>query len=129
MVVGDSIAVGTAVYRPECVSYSRGGWNSWQWNRDYLDIANQKKYNTVIISLGSNDHDGVHTFKELMKMRQNIQGARVFWIMPAVKPNIQEMIKIIADNYKDTILPIKELSKDGIHPTTNGYKTLAKDSK
>ena len=39
------------------------------------------------------------------------------------------MIKIIADNYKDTILPIKELSKDGIHPTSNGYKTLAKESK
>ena len=71
----------------------------------------------------------MNTFKELMRIRQNIQGAKVFWIMPAVKPNIQEMVKIIAKNYNDTILPIKELSKDGIHPTSNGYKTLAKDSK
>ena len=31
LIIGDSIAVGTAMARPECVSYSKGGWNSWQF--------------------------------------------------------------------------------------------------
>ena len=35
LIIGDSIAVGTAMARKECVSYARGGWNSWQWNKDY----------------------------------------------------------------------------------------------
>ena len=33
LIVGDSIAVGTAMARPECVSLSKGGINSSQWNR------------------------------------------------------------------------------------------------
>jgi hypothetical protein len=59
MIIGDSIAVGTAAARPDCVSYSRGGWNSWQWNRDYLNVSSTRPYKTVIISLGANDHAGV----------------------------------------------------------------------
>ena len=59
MIIGDSIAVGTAMARPECVSYSRGGWNSWQWNKDYLEVAKSKPTKTLIISLGANDHKGV----------------------------------------------------------------------
>jgi hypothetical protein len=80
--MGDSIAVGTAMARPECVSYSRGGWNSWQWNKDYLALASEKSAKTIIISLGANDHKGVKTEKELRKMRETIKGTRVFWIDP-----------------------------------------------
>jgi hypothetical protein len=36
LILGDSIAVGTHQFRPDCVSYSKGGWNTKQWNRDYL---------------------------------------------------------------------------------------------
>ncbi len=133
MVIGDSIAVGTAMYRPECVSYSRGGWNTWQWNRDYLDKASSKSYKTVIISLGANDHKGVKTEQELRKMRQSIKADRVFWISPGMerKPIPQTAIEQIAKEYGDFVLPRpkEHMSGDGIHPTGKGYKILAEQSK
>lgn len=128
MILGDSIAVGTAMYRPECVSYSRGGWNSWQWNRDYLQVSAAKAVRTVIISLGANDHAGVKTEAELRKMRSAIQGQRVFWIDPGAdrKPVPHAAIVKIAQEYGDTVLPRPRdhMSSDGIHPTGRGYRIL-----
>jgi len=129
LIVGDSIAVGTSMARPECVSYSKGGWNSWQWNKDYLAKASAQPAKTVIISLGANDHKGVKTEAELRKMRQAIKGSRVFWISPGAerKPVPTAAILEIAKEYGDTVLgrPEQLMSKDGIHPTGKGYKFLA----
>jgi lysophospholipase L1-like esterase len=129
MVIGDSIAVGTAMYRPECVSYSRGGWNSWQWNKDYLSHSTTKSYDTIIISLGANDHKGVKTEYELRKMREAIKGKRVFWILPANNENAQHIIYLIASDYRDGVLGIQKLSSDGIHPTSKEYKRMAEMTK
>jgi lysophospholipase L1-like esterase len=133
LIVGDSIAVGTAMARPECVSHSRGGWNSWQWNKDYLAIASEKTAKTIIISLGANDHKGVKTEKELRKMREAIKGDRVFWIDPGQdrKPVPHEAIMQIAKEYGDTVLPRPkdQMSSDGVHPTGRGYKTLANQTR
>jgi lysophospholipase L1-like esterase len=129
LIIGDSIAVGTSMARPECVSYSKGGWNSWQWNKDYLFKASSQSAQTVIISLGANDHKGVKTEQELRKMREAIKGNRVFWISPSAerKPVPQAAIEQIAREYGDTVLsrPEKHMSPDGIHPTGRGYKELA----
>ena len=133
LIVGDSIAVGTAMYRPECVSYSRGGWNSWQWNRDYLPVASSKPTKTLIISLGANDHQGVKTEAELRKMREAIVATQVFWISPGYqrKPTQTAAILKIAKEYGDIVLdrPEKHMSADGIHPTGTGYKQLANSTK
>lgn len=133
MIIGDSIAVGTAMYRPECVSYSRGGWNSWQWNRDYLSVASSKPAKTVIVSLGANDHAGVKTEQELRKMRSAIKADRVFWISPGKerKPVPQDAIERIAKEYGDVVLPRPEgnISADGVHPTGKGYKILGEQAK
>lgn len=131
LILGDSIAVGTHMVRSECVSYAKGGWNSWQWNRDYL--KNDLTAETVIISLGSNDHKHVHTEAELIKLRNKVKGKRVFWVLPAgnLKASgvniqyVQVLIKHIAEQYGDTVLPITRLSKDGIHPSWAGYKEIA----
>ncbi len=127
LILGDSIAVGTHQFRKECSSVSKGGINSWQFNKDYAQRI--EPANTVIISLGSNDHNGVNTFKELMAMRQRVEGKRVFWIMPAIKPHIQDIVKIIANSYGDTILPITRLQPDGVHPSWAGYKEIAEKTK
>lgn len=127
LILGDSIAVGTAMARPECVSYARGGWNSWQWNRDYL--KHDLSADTVIISLGSNDHKGVKTRQELEKLRDKIKGKRVYWIMPAIKPDIQEIVEDIANKNSDWIVKIPQLSSDGIHPTGKGYKRIGEITK
>jgi lysophospholipase L1-like esterase len=133
LIIGDSIAVGTSMARPECVSYSKGGWNSWQWNKDYLAKASAEPARTVIISLGANDHQGVKTEKELRKMREAIKGDRVFWISPGAerKPVPQDAIERIAREYGDAVLPRpeKHMSPDGIHPTGRGYKVLAESTK
>ena len=129
LIIGDSIAVGTAMARPECVSYSRGGWNSWQWNKDYLAKAVSQPAQTVIISLGANDHKGVKTEAELRKMRAAIKATRVFWISPGKerKPVPQDAIERIAKEYGDIVLerPMQHMSADGIHPTGKGSKHIA----
>jgi lysophospholipase L1-like esterase len=129
LIVGDSIAVGTAQVRPECVSYSKSGWNSWNWNKDYLAKAASQPARTVIISLGANDHQGIKTEQELRKMREAVKGDRVFWISPGKerKPIPQDAIERIAREYGDTIIsrPEAHMSKDGVHPTGRGYRVLA----
>lgn len=133
MIIGDSIAVGTAMARPECVSYSRGGWNSWQWNRDYLSVASSRPAKTVIISLGANDHQGVKTEQELRKMRSAIKADRVFWIDPGQqrKPVPHDAMVRIANEYGDTIIPRPKdhMSADGIHPTGRGYKIIGEQTR
>ena len=127
LIIGDSIAVGTAQARPECVSYARGGWNSWQWNKEY--ITRDLSARTVIISLGSNDHKGVKTKSELIKLRKNIEADRVYWVMPAIKPNIQEIVEEVANEHGDWIVKIPHLSSDGVHPTGKGYKKIGEITK
>lgn len=133
MIIGDSIAVGVSMVRKECISHSKGGWNSWQWNKDYLHKIVDKPVQTVIISLGANDHKGVSTENELRKMRVNLNGKRVFWIDPGQdrKPIPHAAIVKIAAEYGDTILPRPKdhMSADGVHPTGKGYKILAEQAK
>jgi len=134
LILGDSIAVGTATVKKDCVSISKGGYNTWQWNREYLDrpAIDMQEYKNVIISLGSNDHSGVNTEKELNKVRSKINAKNVYWIMPAGNlkasnvpiEKIQSIVLKIAVANNDKIIYIKGLSKDGIHPTGIGYKQI-----
>jgi len=131
MILGDSIAVGTHQFRSECVAYARGGINSWQWRKEYLerDQGNNLVAETMIISLGSNDHKGVKTLEEISKIRLAVRAKRVFWILPAIKPDIQNMIREVAVGFGDTVLPITKLQPDGVHPSWAGYKELAAATK
>ena len=124
LVLGDSIAVGLHQQIPQCESLSKGGWNTAQWNRDYLKY--NLTANTVIISLGSNDHKHIRTQEELELLREKVQAGRVFWILPAIKPDIQRIVKVIAALHGDTVVPIARLQPDGVHPSWAGYKDLAR---
>ena len=128
LIVGDSIAVGTAQARTECVSYSQSGINSRQWlNKNIGNTPLQAR--TVIISLGSNDHKYVKTESELRVIRTLTKADKVYWILPAIKPDIQEVVKQIAAEHGDTVLPITRIQKDGVHPSWAGYKELAEKTK
>lgn len=122
MIIGDSIAVGTQQFRKECVAYATGGLNSKQWNNKYRSA--DLTASNMIISLGTNDHDGVNSFKELLAMRQRVTAERVYWIMPPIKPHIQAMVEIIAKNFNDTIITTNRLQADKVHPSWAGYKEL-----
>ena len=122
LILGDSIAVGTQQFKQECRAIARGGINSWQFNRSN---PGQFTSNTVVISLGSNDHPGVRTRKELKDLRKRISSSsKVYWILPAIKPDIQDIVRDIAQQYGDTVLTIPNLSKDGVHPSWAGYRQL-----
>lgn len=128
LIVGDSIGVGTAQVRTECVAYVKGGINSHQWlNKNIQNTPLIAK--TVIISLGSNDHKYVKTLSELRTIRELTKANRVYWILPAIKPDIQEIVKKVAAENGDTVLPITRLQADGIHPSWAGYKKLAEEAK
>jgi lysophospholipase L1-like esterase len=127
LLLGDSIAVGLYHFVAPCESLSKGGWNTWQWNRDYL--KNDLTADTVIISLGSNDHKHIRTQEELERLREKVTAGRVFWILPAIKPEVQRIVKVIAALHGDTVVPITRLQPDGVHPSWAGYKQLAKDVK
>jgi lysophospholipase L1-like esterase len=127
MIIGDSIAAGTAEFRRECSSYAIVGINSQQWARKFadLDIAAQ----TVIISLGSNDSKTTPTRAELVVLRRRTQASRVFWIQPAIKPHVQEIVAATAQEFGDTVVTITELGKDHVHPTTRAYRTIAQETR
>jgi hypothetical protein len=126
MIIGDSIGVGVSHVRKDCTSTAVGGINSWQANQ----YNSNKKVvaKTVIISLGSNDHKGVKTEAELRKLRANTTADRVYWILPAIKPEIQEIVRTVAADWKDIVLPISETS-DKVHPTLKSYKEIGANAK
>lgn len=132
LILGDSIAVGTANFRKECVSYSIGGYNTWQWNRKFANKDLSAK--SVIISLGTNDHDGVHTFRELESMRERVTAERVYWILPPCndkfcKPHVNSIVEIIARSWGDIVITTTRLQTDSIHPSWAGYKELAEKAR
>jgi lysophospholipase L1-like esterase len=126
-VAGDSIAVGTQMFRQDCALVAKSGINSWQWNKDYSSKLLDSR--TVIISLGSNDHRGVKSIKELLALREKIKDACVVWILPAINDQGREAVTLVAEQYNDIVLPFARVQADRVHPSWAGYKQLAEESK
>lgn len=132
LVIGDSIAVGISQFRKECVTFARTGWTSSKWNKQYLPTFNaQLPVKNLIISLGTNDYQGINTIAELNKIRENVKaGTRVFWVLPPkAKLPQREMVREVAEIWGDTWLsvPETELAGDKIHPTQVGYRNIAEE--
>jgi lysophospholipase L1-like esterase len=127
LILGDSIAVGVSQHRPECAVHAKVGINSRDWVNK--NITKDLSADTVIISLGSNDYKSISTLKELFTIRNVVTAKRVYWIVPAIKPDIQEMVEIVADKFEDKIIHIKGVAPDKVHPTSTEYKRLAKETK
>ena len=135
LILGDSIAVGTKQFAPQCHLIGKGGINTWQWNNMYPNA--DLTANVVIISLATNDHKYIKTEQELLKMRARVKSSRVFWVLPAGNlkgsevpiETIQRYVKTVAEQYGDTVLPIRGLQKDGIHPSWGGYKDIVERAK
>lgn len=122
LILGDSIAKGVSDIRTECVAYVKSGINSRDWNDEYVKKIKPAK--TTIISLGSNDYKNLNTEIELVALRSFVNSGKVFWIVPAIKPEKQEIVRKIARHYGDTFITIPELSPDKVHPTYKGYRQL-----
>ena len=129
LIIGDSIAVGTHQFRPECASYSKGGVTSQGWDR--LFGSRELAAGTVIISLGTNDWAGADTYGKLREIREKITGRRVFWIAPneGTKPRAYKDVNLIAGLFGDTVIVTERYQKDQIHPSWAGYKELVEQTR
>jgi lysophospholipase L1-like esterase len=129
IIAGDSIGVGIANVKKECVAYVQGGINSKQW----LDknIKNTPMIaNHVIISLGSNDAYVKDTEAELRVIRKLTSASRVYWVMPSDKfPKAQSAVWHVANENNDIILRTNRMQTDNIHPSWAGYKELAEKAR
>jgi len=130
LVIGDSIAVGTHMMRPECVAYAQTGITSHVWNKKFgnKDLS----ANTVIISLSTNDLTSADTYGTLMNIRTKILGnPKVFWIEPNRESRFEavQIVRRVAHEFGDTVLVNTKWARDHIHPTTTGYRELANSTK
>jgi hypothetical protein len=123
LMLGDSIAVGVGQRRPECRQYAKVGINSEAFNKRYK--LQEFGANTVLISLGSNDYEGIDTYQELTELRKKVKAKQVFWVLPANNLEVAEIVESIANLNKDVLIKIPYLSKDRVHPTPKGYKRIA----
>ena len=132
LILGDSIAVGTHQFKQECIAVAKGGINSWQYNRDYVTPRKQDfGAEVVIISLGSNDHNGVRTYNELYKLRERVKAQRVYWVLPNPElfPKQADDVNLIAISFGDQVLSTNRYQADRVHPSWAGYKELANKAK
>ena len=127
MIIGDSIAVGTNVHLSKCEVVAESGISSKGYNYKFSNTSTNAR--SVIISLGSNDHRNIKTKQELESLRSKIVSDHVYWILPAIKPLVQEAVRQVAKDNNDTIIEIKHLQEDKIHPTAKGYKQIISEIK
>lgn len=125
LIIGDSIATGVAQHRPECVMYAKVGIDTHSWNNKFLYLGKDAKH--TIISLGSNDN-AFSSVQELETTRKNLTG-KVTWIVPRNSYSKQEDVEAVAKKYKDNLLYINEVIRDGVHPTAREYRRLAEQTK
>ena len=93
-------------------------------------IITELNFDTVVISLGSNDDEYVKTEVELRRLRDTIHAKNVFWIIPGEKKAAQRNAVVdVAMARNDRLVEIFPISKDGIHATRRGYEEMAKRTK
>lgn len=127
LIIGDSIALGTHSQYKQCGVIAKSGIDSRAFYDRYHRYYANTKTEHVIISIGSNDKYSNMSRYNIEHIRNTIgDNKKVFWILPANKENIAEIIRNIARDKKDTVIPIRYLSKDGVHPTIDGYKNIVR---
>lgn len=84
----------------------------------------------VIISLGSNDHNGIKTYSELYKLRERVKAQRVYWILPNPElfPRQAQDVNLIAIHFGDFVIKTNRYQVDKVHPSWAGYKEISNEA-
>ena len=126
LVLGDSIAVGTAQHLvledgSRCLSSAKVGRPTIEVLRVAPTAIGARN---VVISTGSND--AKPTSAPFALLRSRIYGS-VTWLLPAKQAEARAIIRKIATDHGDGIIDLSLLPlADGIHPTTSGYRQIAR---
>lgn len=127
LILGDSIAVGVSGVLAkdkslQCETIAKVGRPTSEV-LSHAPLSIDAK--TVIISTGSNDHQSRPY--QYNNLRNRIYG-NVTWLLPAKNLDARAAITQIATHRGDRVIDLATLpSHDGIHPTLNGYRTVAQE--
>lgn len=125
IVIGDSIAVGTAGALASeglrCEVHARVGASSAEMLRTFTDGAPRER---AVIALGSNDAGNPNLLRNLVALRQRVRAARVAWVTP-YSSTAARISAAIARSFGDEIVHLAAIdSRDGIHPVS--YRSVAR---
>ena len=133
LIIGDSIGYGLSMARPDCVQMTVSGINSWNWYKDFgkrpaYDMA---KYKVVVVSIGTNDHDGIDTEDNIATIRSRIIADKVVWLLPSQLKR-RKQYQIVMDYCRqvgDICMDIDNFTgQDRIHPPTlKAYRELSNE--
>jgi len=131
LVMGDSIASGISIVKPECKAVVKNGITSEKWFENYKfnPLYREHLFKVAVISLGTNDY-AFHKIEEnLLQIRNGVRAKMVIWVLPnhILKPEQREIVLKIANHYGDKTIDIHMYTGyDGIHPDgMNKYKEIA----
>ncbi len=126
IVIGDSLAVGIAHARPDCVSAAQVGISSSEYATTRL--GGIETADIAIISLGANDGAGTPTEENLRRVRNAVIARSVVWLVPNASTATRAAIATVAAEQRDGIIDVRPLvGPDGIHPAA--YATLAEQTR
>lgn len=121
-VIGDSLAVGTAVAMPECQAFVRTGVSSGRYLRSLLVRLGA---DMVVISLGVNDW-GHGTYGNLQRIRATVSATTVVWLLPNAAATVRDAIARVATEHRDRIVDTAPLAPPHrLHPSGRGYRAIA----
>ena len=125
VVIGDSIAVGVGQNRPDCTTVAQVGINSGRFVAQLLPRG-RMDVDQAVISLGVNDGEGLDTLGNLRAVRSRVSARQVVWLLPNLKPQVREMIRVVAEENGDRLIDTRgEVGRDHLHPTSDGYRRIA----
>jgi lysophospholipase L1-like esterase len=118
-IIGDSIAVGIANVRRDCVVNARVGRMAEQQQ----PLSTRAR--VLVISLGSNNQNNVEV--SLRRLREASTADLVIWVVPNTPHSSRETVKRLAAAYGDQTLDVRDVvSSDNVHPSSRGYQILAR---
>ena len=121
LIIGDSIAVGVGMHRPECETVAKVGITTNAFIGKFSTLPEAK---TVVISVGSND-GGATSTHDLEVLRMGVSANRVFWLLSANDAHAAATVRAVAKSFGDFTISVGSVRNDGVHPYPKGYARLA----
>lgn len=127
IVLGDSLAVGVGLARPDCETAAISGVSS---DRYVQMFPGTQQAHTAIISLGVNDGDANSTIGNLTLLRGRISADTVYWLLAGGNERARDAVREVAQRFGDRLIDAAPLAgPDHIHPDSAGYAQLAAETR